>query len=931
MYARSFGVFLGVCLLGVMVHADGPKPGPVQLNAAVPLQLLSADRDGPVQHLRIIANNPGKATGATVRIESIGTRSIQLANGQNVVDVSFAPIAAPRKCEVTLSVRGKRVGGQTVTLRPVREWTVYLMPHSHVDIGYTKVQTEVEADQVRFLDEAIAEAQRTKDYPEGSRFKWNSEVMWTVDAYLRTATPEKRAVFADAARNGTIGLDAMYGNMLTGLCRPEELVRLTSHACRVRDELGVPVDTAMISDVPGYTWGIVTVLAQSGVKYWSIGPNRGDRIGTTLDAWGDRPFYWVSPSGREKVLCWIAAQGYSWFHAKGGTVGDKVLTYLNDLEAAQYPYDLVQLRYNIGGDNGPPDTTIADTVKDWNARYVWPKLRIALVRECFAEFEQRYADRIPAVSGDLTPYWEDGAASSARETALNRRAAERLVQAEVLWSLVSPQTYPMDRFRESWRNVILYSEHTWGAHNSISEPDSDFVKAQWDIKQAFAVDADKQSRALVDDAVQSLRAADGVVEAVLVYNTCSFARSQLVTVSADPNRAGDRVEREGKAVPSQRRANGDLMFVARDVPGLTAHRYNIVPGGPVEKGEARIDGETITNGLITATVDLKDGTIRSLTAKNISADLVNAAGGAGLNEYLYVPGTDPKGAMRAGRAAIEVVDSGPLVATLKVTTSAPSTNGIERELTVVDGIPYLSIGNWIDKHRQRKKEGVHFAFPFNVPDGTVRTDLAWSVMRPEHDQMPGSCKNWITVQRWVDVSNQDYGVAWAPIDAPLIELGSPTAEAPWMTRLEPTQTVLSYVMNNYWHTNYRDSQNGNHLFRYAIMPHGMFEQSAVQRFATGMVQPFVVVPVKRDTADRAAPLTVTPESVHVATIKRSEDGNATIVRLANMSGQPLTATLTQPGANARAVWHSDLTERKGAAVTGGIDMPAAGVVTLRLE
>ncbi len=49
------------------------------------------------------------------------------------------------------------------------------------------------------------------------------------------------------------------------------------------------IDTAMISDVPGYTWGIVPVLAQSGIRYFSIGPNHCHRIGHTLAEWGDRP------------------------------------------------------------------------------------------------------------------------------------------------------------------------------------------------------------------------------------------------------------------------------------------------------------------------------------------------------------------------------------------------------------------------------------------------------------------------------------------------------------------------------------------------------------------------------------------------------------------------------------------------------------------
>ena len=136
--------------------------------------------------------------------------------------------------------------------------------------------------------------------------------------------------------------------------------------------------------------------------------------------------------------------------------------------------------------------------------------------------------------------------------------------------MVLPQAYPMEPFQEAWRNVILYDEHTWGAHNSISEPDSDFAKAQWAIKQAFAVDADRQSRVLLDDALGAIKARDDVVDSVLVFNTCSWSRSQLITIAAESKTAGDRVSRNGQPIPSQRLASGELAFVARDVPGLGA-------------------------------------------------------------------------------------------------------------------------------------------------------------------------------------------------------------------------------------------------------------------------------------------------------------------------------------------------------------------------
>ena len=65
----------------------------------------------------------------------------------------------------------------------------------------------------------------------------------------------------------------------------------------------------MISDVPGYTWGIVPALAQAGVKYFSIGPNGGERLGRTIVAWQDKPFYWIAPDGSTR--CSVGAhRGY---------------------------------------------------------------------------------------------------------------------------------------------------------------------------------------------------------------------------------------------------------------------------------------------------------------------------------------------------------------------------------------------------------------------------------------------------------------------------------------------------------------------------------------------------------------------------------------------------------------------------------------------
>src|SRR3990172_255616 len=225
-------------------------------------------------------------------------------------EISFFVAAVKTETQVKLALE---IGGQVVAesrevLKPVRPWVLYFLSHSHVDIGYTHVQTEVEKKQWGYLEQAIELARSTADYPPEARFKWNSEGLWAVDSYLKQASPEKEGELIEAVRKGWIELDALYGNELTGLCRPEELFRLVDCARRLSKKYDLRIESAMISDVPGYTWGIVPSLAHSGVKYFSIGPNHIHRIGYTLADWGDKPFYWMSPSGEQKVLFWMAGK-----------------------------------------------------------------------------------------------------------------------------------------------------------------------------------------------------------------------------------------------------------------------------------------------------------------------------------------------------------------------------------------------------------------------------------------------------------------------------------------------------------------------------------------------------------------------------------------------------------------------------------------------
>jgi hypothetical protein len=355
------------------------------------------ERDGRLfQTVQLSIRHFGDEASALVRLNDTAATNFTLHSGAQNFEVPVAAVEKETPIKVSAEVAGRTLATQRLALRPVRKWVVYLLPHSHVDIGYTHVQTEVERAQWRYLETAIDTARKTSGNPPGARFKWNTEVLWAVDSYLKQATPEKQQELFDAVKAGWVGLDALYGNELTGLCRPEELLRLVGFAQKLSQRTGVPIESAMITDVPGYTWGIVPTFAHSGVKYFSMGPNGGDRIGHTSAAWGDKPFYWIGPNGRDRVLCWMTGTGYYQVFQSS----QKLLEYLARLDQSGYPYDMVQVRHCLG-DNGAPDTRFADTVKQWNDTHAYPKLVIATTAEMFRNFERRYGDKLPRVSDDL--------------------------------------------------------------------------------------------------------------------------------------------------------------------------------------------------------------------------------------------------------------------------------------------------------------------------------------------------------------------------------------------------------------------------------------------------------------------------------------------------------------------------------------------------
>lgn len=787
--------------------------------------------------------------------------SFQLDEGINNFEIPVTTVSKEDSVYVLVKYGDTILHDGYVQIAPVIKRIIYFIPHSHTDIGYSHLQSEVEKIHIRNICDALRMINKTKAYPDGAKFKWNVESLWAVENFLRQATQKDSTDFFTAVRNGSIGLSGLYANVLTGISMPEEVFHYTDYAEMLRSKFHLPIESAMITDIPGLSWATVEGLTKGGIKYFSDGPNylgknnpyQGDRVGHFVKEWGDKPVWWQSPSGKEKILLWTAGRGYSsWHGTSPGAIyfsgTKKIADYMKELSEEKYPYEMVQWRYNIVSDNGPVDTTISDFVKQWNEKYVAPKIILSSVNKMFEDFEHRYGSEIPAVKGDITPYWDDGAASTAYEEGVNRLNSLRCAQLATLYSLLAPEKYNDEEFYKAWRNIIMFTEHTWGAYNSISAPDIDFVKDQWRVKRNFMTDADSIINKLTSTLMQSI--ADPSSQKIAVVNTLSWQRSGVVYLSAGVQ-ANAIADEEGHTFLLQKLSDGRKIFIANNLKPLSVTYYQLIdnPGPVIQKNPFSISDSSISNGNLFVAWNTFDGSITSLKKDgyNFSGRFKNE----GLNSYWYVPGRNPESSVTNEEVKIKTEENGPYLFTINIKSPAPGTNGIQRKISLLSIGDAVYIENIIDKKAVRTKEGVYFSFPFATDLKSATIDAGYGTMHYLKDQLPGSNMDFVSPRRWLDASAPARGIQLMMKEAFMAAPDSMVDERlilsqsfkKWRDTGVSTSTWFSYVMNNYWHTNFKIDQEGVSHFQYALRPHGALKDDEQEKAALEFTQPLIAFPV----------------------------------------------------------------------------------------
>ena len=214
------------------------------------------DATEPWQPVVLEAIHLGASTDGVVSTSWGLERPVTLELGANRFELPHAVVDEAVDERVSLRAADGTDYQLNCRVAPVRPWTLFLVQHTHTDLGYTRPQTEILPDHLRYIDYALDYCDLTDDYPDEAKFRWTCEASWPVREWL-DATARRQQI------------ERLQQRVAEGPHRADGDVRQHERAARrtrLRRQPGgaatrcaatrLPVVSAMQDDVNGISWSL---------------------------------------------------------------------------------------------------------------------------------------------------------------------------------------------------------------------------------------------------------------------------------------------------------------------------------------------------------------------------------------------------------------------------------------------------------------------------------------------------------------------------------------------------------------------------------------------------------------------------------------------------------------------------------------------------
>jgi alpha-mannosidase len=423
--------------------------------------------------------------------------------------------------------------------------------------------------------------------------------------------------------------------------------------------------------------------------------------------------------------------------------------------------------YGVGNHGGgPTKRAIAEIKKAQRARSL-PRISFSTLRSyCDAFLRSTPAKQIPVITSDLQHHARGCYSAHAGVKAWNRRAEHALMAAErfaTVASLLHGHPYPGKVLEGAWKDVLYNQFHDILAGTSLESSYEDSRDQLGAARHA--------AHEVFNESIQTIARNVGTRASgntIVVFNPLPWPVKQTVTAPPVIARTLKTplhvVDHDDKPVASQEvlgeRIDHTAYAITADVPALGYRCYHARSGkktGP--KKLLKVGREYLENAWWRIDFDPNTGEIARLRDKkrkvavlekgNILAAMVDASDtwSHGCDEFRVEAG-------RLGNASLEVLESGPVRATVRI-VSRYNNSLADQQVTIYhdhDAIDCVFRINWQERYTMLK-----LAYETTIDGGAATYDTAYGhqVRDTEGFEEPG--------QKWFDLSGKiqakHYGLA----------------------------------------------------------------------------------------------------------------------------------------------------------------------------
>ena len=666
----------------------------------------------------------------------------------------------------------------------------------------------------------------------------------------------------------------------------ESLVRQLLYGNRFfRDEFGIHSRTCWLPDAFGFCWSLPQILKKAGVDFFA----------TTKIDWSQYNkfpyslFRWQGIDGT-KILSIMPPLNYN-----GKLVPKDCLAQWEQFKQKDQ-CDEVLYSFGYGDGGGGPTKEMLETGVRLEDMVGVPKCSFGLIQDYFDRLEKSVdEEKLPVWNDELYLELHRACQTTQSRTKRNNRKSELLYRdAEFLVSMAMLRGgyYPQAKLYEGWKVILCSQFHDILPGSSINEVYEDTDKSYAEVLKA--------GNEVFSGALELLKHkidTSGNDQAIIVFNTLSWSRDDVVSIKVKLAQENFVIlDGAGCQVPSQVVDRYDeyteILFEVSNVPPMGYSVYRLMEGNGKESqsGELAVLSQSMESSLYRIEFDA-EGTITRLYDKSMGKEVIaeNCRGNV-LQFFDDRPHAHDAWDVDFNFAenmqelaeleSIEVTESGPVRATVRVIRKTEKSR-IVQDISIYSKLPRIDFVTNVDWWEKRKLMKVAFPVEILSPKATYEIQFG-TIERPTHFNTSWDrAKFEVPAQRWVDLSEGDYGVSLMND----CKYGHDVHDN--VLRLSLLRSPISPDPH---------ADEGKHQFTYSLHPHiGDWRDGETVQRAYELNCPLIAVssePQAGELPESASFVSLDKKHVIIDTVKKAEDSDEIIIRVYEAYGQRGEVTLT---------------------------------------